>query len=78
MAPFRVTFVMEIVIDFYFYNFPSCIIMLPISIYLFKIFNYLYVKIRDENLSGNRATPGSGDQMIVIVCEVDTERGLRY
>lgn len=79
MAPFRITFVVETVIDFVYYNIVGCIILLPVSIYLFKIFNSLYVKIRDENLSGNSATQGSGNHITIAVeSGIKNESGQRY
>lgn len=67
MAPFRISFVVETIIDFVYYNIVGCIILLPIAIYLFKIFNALYVKIRDENLAGSGTTQNVGNPTTVVI-----------
>lgn len=79
MAPFRISFVVETIIDFFYYNIVGCIILLPIAIYLFKIFNALYVKIRDENLAGSGAASGGSHPISVVIdAEVNKDRGQRY
>lgn len=75
MAPFLVTFIVEIIIEFFIYTFFSNLIFLPIEVLLFKIFHSFYVKTKNEN-SAAKAANGAGNQtMIVIDSELKTDQG---
>lgn len=72
MAPFIVTFVVEIILEFFIYTFFSNLIFLPIEVLLFKIFYSFYVKTKNEN-SAVKIQPGANGAGNQTMIEIDSQ-----
>lgn len=78
MAPFQVTFVVEIILGFFVYTTFSCLICLPFEVLLFKFFHSFYVKIKNENSAAKSASKGGNETAIVIDTELKVDNNQTY